>query len=110
MCSFCYCICIIFIIIVSIIIIITINITIDHHHHHHLFFVVSSSSSPSLYIDHQAVGARYRLEVTDLGMGVTSREMRKMLLGWGYQVSREACQEQNFLVLNYLSISIYVVT
>ena len=57
------------------------------------FFVVSSSSSPSLYIDHQAVGARYRLEVTDLGLGVTPRDMLKMLLDWGYQVSREACQE-----------------
>ena len=102
MCSFCYCTCISFIIIVSIIIIIIIHIII--------VIIIILFFERSMYIDHQAVGARYRLEVTDLGMGVTSREMRKMLLGWGYQVSREACQELNFLVLNYLSISIYVVT
>ena len=72
-----------------------------------LFAIVLALSSPSVYIDHQAVGARYRLEVTDLGLGVTSREMRQMLLGWGYQVSREACQEPHtlYLILNYLSIS-----
>ena len=63
----------------------------------------------------QAAGARYRLEVTDLGMGVTPREMMKTLLSWGYQVSREACQEQHtlYLILNYLSISrlcIYLIT
>ena len=61
------------------------------------------------------MGARYRLEVTDLGLGVTPRDMLKMLLDWGYQVSREACQEQKtlYLTLNYLSIShscIYLVT
>ena len=61
------------------------------------------------------MGARYRREVTNLGLGVTPRDMLEMLLGWGYQVSREACQEQNtlYLILNYLSIShlwIYLVT
>ena len=61
------------------------------------------------------MGARYRLEVTDLGMGVTPREMLKMLLSWGYQVSREACQELHtlYLILIYLSINhlcIYLIT
>ena len=53
------------------------------------------------------MGARYRLEVTDLGLGVTPRDMLKMLLDWGYQVSREAGQEPHtlYLILNYLSIS-----
>ena len=99
MCSFCYCSCISFIIIVSIIIIIIIHIII--------VIIIILFFERSMYIDHQAVGARYRLEVTDLGLGVTPRDMLKMLLDWGYQVSREACQEPHtlYLILNYSSIS-----
>ena len=57
----------------------------------------------------EVVGARYRKEVTDLGLGVSTRgyDMMARLRTWGYQVSREACQEPHtlYLILNYLSIS-----
>ena len=48
---------------------------------------------------------------TALGLGVTPRDMRKMLLAWGYQVSREACQEPHtlYLILNYVSISLSLI-
>ena len=43
----------------------------------------------------EAVGARYRREVTDLGLGVCTdgREMKVRLCTWGYEVAREACQD-----------------
>ena len=42
----------------------------------------------------EAVGARYRREVTDLGLGVTERDMKARLRTWGYEVAREACQDR----------------
>ena len=43
----------------------------------------------------EAVGARYRREVTDLGLGVSTRgyDMMARLRTWGYEVPREACQD-----------------
>ena len=41
----------------------------------------------------EAVGARYRREVTDLGLGVSDRDMKARLRTWGYEVAREACQD-----------------
>ena len=41
----------------------------------------------------QACGARYREEVTDLGLGFAARDMVSKLRTWGYDASREACQE-----------------
>ena len=41
----------------------------------------------------EAVGARYRREVTDLGLGVSVPDMKARLRTWGYEVSREACQD-----------------
>ena len=43
----------------------------------------------------EVVGARYRKEVTDLGLGVSTwgHDMMARLRTWGYQVSREACQD-----------------
>ncbi|MDA8609470.1 hypothetical protein N9L19_00985 [bacterium] len=41
----------------------------------------------------EVVGTRYRRGATDLGLRVTPRDMVRMLLTWGYQVSREAYQE-----------------
>ena len=40
-----------------------------------------------------AVGARYRKEVTDIGLGTGGRYMKARLRTWGYEVSREACQD-----------------
>ena len=41
----------------------------------------------------QACGAKYRAEVTDRGLGFGPREMRRKLLEWGYEATREGCQE-----------------
>ena len=41
----------------------------------------------------EAVGARYRAEITDLGLGFAPQGMLKKLKTWGYVASREACQE-----------------
>ena len=41
----------------------------------------------------EAVGARYRREVTDLGLGVSDRDMKARLRAWGYEVPSEACQD-----------------
>ena len=41
----------------------------------------------------EAVGARYRMEVIDIGLGFSSRDMRRRLVSWGFDASREACQE-----------------
>ena len=40
-----------------------------------------------------AVGARYRQEVTDIGLGTAGRNMKARLRTWGYEVPREACQD-----------------
>ena len=41
----------------------------------------------------EAVGARYRREVIDIGLGFSARDMRRRLVSWGFDASREACQE-----------------
>ena len=40
-----------------------------------------------------AVGARYRKEVTDIGLGTGACSMKARLRTWGYEVSRDACQD-----------------
>ena len=41
----------------------------------------------------KACGPRYRSEVTDRGLGFGPLEMRRRLRAWGYDASREGCQE-----------------
>jgi hypothetical protein len=41
----------------------------------------------------QRVGDRYRHEVSDKGLGLTRHGMQVRLKSWGYEASREACQE-----------------
>ena len=41
----------------------------------------------------EVVGVRYRKEVTDLGLGLGYHHMKARLRTWGYEVSREACQD-----------------
>ena len=40
-----------------------------------------------------AVGARYRQEVIDIGLGTGACSMKARLRTWGYEVSRDACQD-----------------
>ena len=42
----------------------------------------------------EACGPRYRREVTDLGLGFEHRQMVSTLRKWGYDASRESCQER----------------
>ena len=39
-----------------------------------------------------ACGARYRLEVSDKGLGVAERDMQSRLRLWGYEATQEACR------------------
>ena len=41
----------------------------------------------------EACGPRYRREVSDLGLGVSQRQMVSTLRTWGYEPTRESCQE-----------------
>ena len=41
----------------------------------------------------EACGPRYRREVTDLGLGFAHRQMVSTLRTWGYDATRESCQE-----------------
>ena len=50
-----------------------------------------------------ACGPRYRREVTDLGLGFAHRQMMSTLRTWGYDASRESCQERlTYLFIIYL--------
>ena len=49
-----------------------------------------------------ACGPRYRREVTDLGLGFAHRQMVSILRTWGYDASRESCQERS---LTYSSLT-----
>ena len=40
-----------------------------------------------------ACGERYRLEVSDKGLGLARNEMRSLLLAWGYDASAWSCRE-----------------
>ena len=40
----------------------------------------------------EACGHRYRAEVSDLGLGLGERDMRKRLSVWGYVASQQACK------------------
>ena len=71
----------------------------------------ASSSGPQARIKllgakavEEACGPRYRREVTDLGLGFAVHHMVSSLRTWGYDASRESCQER----LTYLSIITYV--
>ena len=56
----------------------------------------SSTSSPVLLSGacevEATIGQRYRLQVSDLGLGVQRRDMRQRLLEWGYDVPQRACR------------------
>ena len=41
----------------------------------------------------EAVGARYRQEFIDIGLVTGARSMKARLRTWGYEVSRDACQD-----------------
>ena len=65
----------------------------------------------------EACGPRYRREVTDLGLGCTHRQMLSTLRAWGYDATRESCQERlthlfiTYLFITYLLIySYYILT
>ena len=70
----------------------------------------ASSSGPQARIKllgakavEEACGPRYRREVTDLGLGFAHRQMASTLRTWGYDASRESCQERrNYLFITYL--------
>ena len=51
----------------------------------------------------QACGARYRREVFDFGLGVAVHHMVSTLRTWGYDATRESCQERSI----YLFITYY---
>ena len=58
----------------------------------------SSGQTPSIQLAgadavEKACGSRYRKEATDLGLGFIVREMVSKLRTWGYDASREGCQE-----------------
>ena len=40
----------------------------------------------------RAVGPRYRTEVSDLGLGLTQRDMLQRLRDWGYDASQMECR------------------
>ena len=51
----------------------------------------------------EACGPRYRREVTDLGLGFAVHHMMSSLRTWGYDASRESCQERlTYLFIIYL--------
>ena len=70
----------------------------------------ASSSGPQARIKllgakavEEACGPRYRREVTDLGLGFAHRQMVSTLRAWGYDASRESCQERlTYLFITYL--------
>ena len=73
----------------------------------------ASSSGPQARIKllgakavEEACGPRYRREVTDLGLGFAHRQMVSTLRTWGYDASRESCQERlTYLSFTYVPLS-----